>query len=86
MEIRTKFEIGDKVCYLSQSGIVEDDVIIGMEIICDRRRKHICSDEFEGPTTYEVKYRFDCEEYLIPEYLVFSCRKDLEYCILNGKL
>ena len=28
MEVRTKFEIGDKVCYLSQSGIVEDDVVI----------------------------------------------------------
>lgn len=86
MEVRTKFEIGDKVCYLSQSGIVEDDVVTGMEIICDRSRKSIYSEEFEGPTTYEVKYRFDWEEYLIPEYLVFSCRKDLEYCILNGKL
>ena len=86
MEIRTKFEIGDKVCYLSQSGIVEDDVVIGMEIICDRSRKSIYSEEFEGPTTYEVKYRFDWEEYLIPENLVFYCRKDLEYCILNGKL
>ena len=49
-------------------------------------RKNICSDEFEGPTRYEVKYRFDWEEYLIPENLVFSCRKDLEYCILNGKI
>jgi len=86
MEVRTKFEIGDKVCYLSQSGIVEDDVVIGMEIICDRSRKSIYSEEFEGPTRYEVKYRFDEEEYLIPENLVFSCRKDLEYCILNGKL
>ena len=86
MEIRTKFEIGDKVCYLSQSGIVEDEVVIGMELICDRSRKNICSDEFEGPTRYEVKYRFDWEEYLIPENLVFSCRKDLEYCILNDKL
>ena len=86
MEIRTKFEIGDKVCYLSQSGIVEDEVVIGMEIICHRSRKNIYSKEFEGPTRYEVKYRFDWEEYLIPEYLVFSCRKDLEYCILNGKI
>ena len=86
MEIRTKFRIGDKVCYLSQSGIVEDEVVIGMEIICHRSRKNICSDEFEGPTRYEVKYRFDWEEYLIPENLVFSCRKDLEYCILNDKL
>ena len=86
MEIRTKFEIGDKVCYLSQSGIVEDEVVIGMEIICHRSRKNICSDEFEGPTRYEVKYRFDWEENLIPENLVFSCRKDLEYCILNDKL
>ena len=86
MEIRTKFEIGDKVCYLSQSGIVEDEVVIGMEIICHRSRKNICSDEFEGSTRYEVKYRFDWEEYLIPENLVFSCRKDLEYCILNDKL
>ncbi|ERI63990.1 hypothetical protein HMPREF1551_00747, partial [Capnocytophaga sp. oral taxon 863 str. F0517] len=42
--------------------------------------------EFEGPTRYEVKYRFDWEEYLIPENLVFYCRKDLECCILNGKL
>ena len=85
MEVRTKFEIGDKVCFLSQSGIVED-VVIGMEIICDRRRKSIYPKEFEGPTKYKVKYRFDWEEYLIPENLVFSSRKDLEYCILNGKL
>lgn len=85
MEVRTKFEIGDRVCYLSQSGIREK-VVIGMEIICHRSRKNICSNEFEGPIRYEVKYRFDWEEYLIPEYLVFSCRKELEYCILNGKL
>ena len=85
MEVRTKFEIGDKVCYLSQSGIREN-VVIGMEIICHRSRKDIYSKEFKGPTKYEVKYRFDWEEYLIPENLVFSSRKDLEYCILNGKL
>ena len=53
MEIRTKFEIGDKVCYLSQSGIVEDEVVIGMEIICHRSRKK--EDEDGIPIKYREK-------------------------------
>jgi len=55
MEVRTKFEIGDKVYYLSQSGIREN-VVIGMEIICHRSRKNICSNEFEGPTRLYFKW------------------------------